>query len=696
MTDSKARIVWRDLADSVADELRIGKRQIIWELFEQLSTPDRRKFLGQYFTPKHVARFSLMGINSLPQTILDPMVGDGVFLEECAELFSTARLTGVDIDSLATEASRVRLDKLARIENEDVFSWAGEQIKKDAEFSFSVVAGNPAYVSYQNLDRVPEFSSQVVSRDASYRQFLNETLREISRRKGQQSVISVLREWSGLSDLSAYVILLSWLLIPVGGQIAFVTSSHWMERDYGRVLRRFLAKTGVVRGVVTHRRGEWFPQAQIPTSIFVYTKGASSARQENLGVPHVEVDAEATNDLPNFLKMIVGQEFWSWLDSVSTATRVSSLTLSFEAWGSTEYERAHAPLDTGMTFAIRDLVLPLCLKNMDLISLSGLGWEVHQGIRTGSNEAFYLERLVGSEDTFRARITKHGAVTTADIAIDRNLLAPSIRYLQRNSPFELGEESASWFLLNLDKVVLPEDLELIARYPASWKEKWNASTLRTAPPILARHLRGLATMPYEGKGGIRRVIPELSAVRTNVYIPPDRSTWEIPPRPRFWYQLRFQKRHFGELIVPRVSAGPLRTILVNQSGSLAIDANFSVLSRQSSALERGKLWAWFNSNTFRILCEENGSPLGGGALKVEATLISRLPIPRALVEDNEQELIENIDSPRKRHTDEEVLEIGFKIDATLFGEDVARDNLAKLRNLMMLRTRNNRERLSQL
>lgn len=644
------------------------------------SKDERSKLLGQYFTPKHVAKFALLGLRNTPSVVLDPMVGEGVFLEVCADLFPKAGLVGIELDPKVAEKCRALLGRRASIETADVFTWVRRRAIA-GETLFSAVVGNPPYVSYQNLGRIRTVIADVGDGTLHYAKYLTDTIREVAAMRGlSRQVELLLREWSGLSDLSAYAIVLAWLLTTQTGEIALVTSNHWMEREYGRALRRFLARSGTIRGVVRHKRGDWFPSAQVPTSVFVFEKGEPSRRQEESGIPFVELEGPAAPDLSDLLNSRTGNEFWRWLDGLNEPYHSEELKVSFRRWTSTASGERQV---FGGASATEELSIPKCLEK-EQIAFTLTGWEVHQGIRTGSNEAFYLQATGKGTNRFVSTVTKRGLTDRLEVMVPHELLVPTIRYLRKDSPLMVTDDSSPWFLLNLSNVLLPEDVSAISRYPLEWRRAWKLENPKVIPDDLADRIRELASTPYEGKGTVRLTIPNLSAVKTNVYTPPFDSV-SIPPKPRFWYQLRFQPRHYGELIIPRVTSGAERTILIEKPGSLCVDANFTTMIHSGTAIGVKRMWAWFNSNAFRIMCEKNGSPLGGGALKVEATLIEKLPLPKRLADIDEGDLSAPIGLPTRPINDEELLTIGYELDSCLFGEEVAKQNLAEVKAQISLR-----------
>ena len=125
-----------------------------------------------------------------------------------------------------------------------------------------------------------------------------------------------------------------------------------------------------------------------------------------------------------------------------------------------------------------------------------------------------------------------------------------------------------------------------------------------------------------GKG---KPIPELSAVRTNL-----RPCRPGKAKPRFWYMLPdFAPRHLPAVAIPRVNHGsPWAEANHHNHHRLLVDANFATVWAAGRAWTPHALKALLNSTWCRAAMEALCTPLGGGALKVEATHLRRLPLPR--------------------------------------------------------------------
>jgi hypothetical protein len=174
--------------------------------------------------------------------------------------------------------------------------------------------------------------------------------------------------------------------------------------------------------------------------------------------------------------------------------------------------------------------------------------------------------------------------------------------------------------LDLSDWVLPEDQPAVTEAAEAYRRR-GRSLPCVMPPELASFVR-LAARYAPNPKEPARLIPDLSAVRTNVRQPAN--SRDIP---RFWYMLpTFSARHLPAIFTPRINHGT-PVVALNTQPPILIDANFSTLWAEHRRWTAHALYALFNSSWCRAAMESTGTPLGGGALKLEATHIRRVPIP---------------------------------------------------------------------
>jgi len=97
----------------------------------------------------------------------------------------------------------------------------------------------------------------------------------------------------------------------------------------------------------------------------------------------------------------------------------------------------------------------------------------------------------------------------------------------------------------------------------------------------------------------------------------------------------FMRRHLPDAFVPRVNQHT-PWVLTNREPPLLIDANFSTIWADEKPWTPESTVGVMNSAWSRACMEAIGTPMGGGALKLEATHLRRLPIPRLSVSEIER------------------------------------------------------------
>ncbi|MCZ7641514.1 MAG: chemotaxis protein CheW [Pseudorhodoplanes sp.] len=250
-------------------------------------------------------------------------------------------------------------------------------------------------------------------------------------------------------------------------------------------------------------------------------------------------------------------------------------------------------------------------------TLEQAGIQVGQGLRTGCNRFFYVTACDSLEDGF-VRVEASSHFGNRHFAVPMDAVRPVLRRQSEVASVE-DTEASEGRVLDLRGWILPEDYNAVADARSAYTA--NGETLpRVMPDELADYVRIAAASRLEESNGKR--IPELSAVRTNVRIPRNGKT-----APRFWYMLPdFAPRHLPAAFVPRIIQG-LAWVESNRDPPFLIDANFSTFWTTQEGWSRHALKALLNSTWSRTFMEALGTPLGGGALKLEATHLRHMPVP---------------------------------------------------------------------
>lgn len=613
----------------------------------ELSLPrEQRKRLGQFFTEPAVARLlAALAIRQPSARVLDTMAGHGNLLDAAAErldlIGARATLFGVEIDPdtarlcqtrLATSASEHR-QRGATVTCGDAFNpeiW--EEL--GAAYGFDLVIGNPPYVRYQTTKG---------GRD-EVRDGLREIARRFSPEQEREAWQSLIDGYSGLADLSVPSWMLCGLLCKPGGTLALVVPRTWLNRDYSRIVQYLQLRFFEPLVLVEEDGVGWFQDALVPTTLIVSRRFSADRSSVPLqdrdygdramarvrvppaagsaqslvsaafsgGDPEADFAAWAADPdaLPNDqlarhreslaesrsrLLSLIGSESWFRRSEGSAAARSIPTVLE-----------SAALVPAAVAQAIR---LP---ERPNLVTLASAGIQVGQGLRSGCNGFFYVDELP-SDDPQTVTVRTSELFHARCIEVPRAALRPVLRRQSEVQGFSVQPDYLPGRILDLRHWLLPED-------PETEGQLFTTSTARRMPEPLAAYVRAAAATSV-GRNGHSALIPTLSAVAPN----------ERPGGAglaRRWYMLPdFAPRHLPLLFVPRVNDGT-PWFVRNAAEPVIIDANFSTIHDKGVALSVSALHAVLNSSWCRACCEALGSPMGGGALKLEATHLRSLPIPR--------------------------------------------------------------------
>ena len=636
--------------------------------YEAALEPLRRKRLGQFFTGLPLGRLlAALALDPSAKRVLDPMAGHGDLLD--AVLERAARrgqvltgVEGVEIDPLTAETGHARVAAWCDtqghhscIRTGDAFG--GDFTTQHAVDGYDLVITNPPYVRYQTLTTQTEV---VGNRPAS--EIRRRLLRFIQNHVGTEDRAiwqTLIRGYSGLADLSVPAWMLAGALVRPGGVLALVAPATWRSRNYGDTIEYLLTRCFRLEYLVEDTQPGWFSDALVRTQLVV-------ARRLPLGEARIPL-AERSEDARLIVTArispeagtqdsLVGTAFatldpeeslarWvqriatgdterpngvTWeAQSVSDLTRGTATSLRNKKWfpsvephgqvGRLLGEQRTDGCAVSVPAAIRAVTGYQTQLRAQLPEEAGIA--IGQGLRTGCNGLFYVDLIEESRDQAHIRL---GELFGRDeIVVPANCLRPVLRrQFEHNERLYAAQLAGR--VLDLSEWVLPEDADAVERSKHLY-EREGLLIPRVMPPVLAEFIRYAAETTYPAAAGAKQ-IPALSAVKTNVRSISGRA-------PRFWYMLPpFVRRHLPDAFIPRINHGvPL--VAENATPPVLIDANFSTLWGDSCSWTGPALCALFNSSWSRACMEALGTPLGGGALKLEATQLKQLPIPMLDGED---------------------------------------------------------------
>lgn len=182
-----------------------------------IRSPGERRPLGQTYTPHPIIEAMLhwASDHGTPARVVDPGAGSGRYLLAAGRRFPAAELHGSDVDPLATLMLRANLAAAglagrARIHLGDYRALALPEAEGPTLF-----IGNPPYVRHHQI--VPEWKAWLL---------------QTARRHGLHA--------SALAGLHVHFFLATAEYGRRGDFGAFITSSEWLDVNYGALVRRLL------------------------------------------------------------------------------------------------------------------------------------------------------------------------------------------------------------------------------------------------------------------------------------------------------------------------------------------------------------------------------------------------------------------------------------------------------------------------
>lgn len=623
--------------------------------FEENLPPSQRKRLGQFFTGLPLGTLlAHIALDPDARAVIDPMAGNGDLLDAAAMTalargIPLDRLDGIELDPETATFCGRRIAALqtdgavidARIVTGSAFDPSIITVL-DAP-GYDLVITNPPYVRYQSQN----------GNGAGVGDVRRDLLAIVDTRTagGERALWrSLVGGYSGLADLSVPAWLLCALLTRPGGCLALVVPATWRSRDYADVVRYLLLRAFRLEFIVADAQPGWFSDALVRTHLVIARRLAWDEAQAPVsGRPSLPTatwlqvaPAAAGGD------SLVGsafpgpepeRDFAVWLRAADREVtgiesrpfaldeewRTLDQRLARKSWfQNVENRRETLPLfsvgeakPAAIPEGLRDILPPgAVLARLQTLEQAGI--RVGQGLRSGCNRFFYVT-LTGDDDGEIVTVETSDSFQNMCFRVPAAALRPVLHRQADMQAFASGYLPVTR-ALDLSDWVLPEDQPAVIEAVAAYRRR-GMSVPRVMPPELASFVRLAARYAPDPKEP-KRFIPDLSAVRTNVRRPANGR--DVP---RFWYMLpAFTARHLPPIFAPRINHGT-PAVALNAQPPILIDANFSTLWAEEKRWTIHALYALFHSSWCRAAMESVGTPLGGGALKLEATHIRRVPIP---------------------------------------------------------------------
>ncbi|MDN5214724.1 N-6 DNA methylase [Fulvivirgaceae bacterium BMA12] len=604
-----------------------------------------KKHLGQYFSGNAIASLlAHLADYQKARSVIDPMSGTGDMIAACEPSTNPDKhYYGVEIDHDVIEQSIQRFQSNPNVKLLDGNVFKPNIIRQLASNSYDLVITNPPYVRYQTINDnkvnqpeslgTPEIKENLIASLPLFKHL---------DAKDRELFSVLISNYSGLADLAVPSWFLCALITKVGGKIAMVVPQTWLNRNYAGVIHYLLLKWFQIEYIVEDANSAWFQSAQVKTTLIVakrierkelistwkkecltYCSVFSAARNENSLIG--KIFPSQPQPEKRFVKTINNGKHQNGLFATSKIRLADFANDLKKNTANQRWFRLVEPEQVETTLGTNSLKVPSKLRSWlenrtdQFQSLYDIGVNVSQGLRTGANIFFYMDIVESVGEGIIARPGKPFE--------PKSILIPSEFYrevIRKQSELDESFDTSAFvpkgIVLSLQSGICQEDLKALKGINIVVEHSY-----QVLPEELSKHICR-ATKLNIGTKDNPKFIPVLSAVAPNVKAWNPNRPKELP---RYWYMLPpFTKRHCPDLFIPRVNGLHPFTRL-NNGCKYLIDANFSTLwiSDDSHKFNHYAILALLNSSWCIVAMEEYGTVMGGGALKLEATQIKKLPVP---------------------------------------------------------------------
>lgn len=322
---------WRDLLGSIERfDFTSLNYDVIGPIFERLISPEERHRYGQHYTmPEVCDLINVFCIRRADAAVMDPACGGGTFLvrayarkQYLARASNTPlphtealnHLFGVDISAYATHLTTMNLATRDLIDDQnyplvatkDFFDTepgkpfctvpmgaggGGGQMMPVMIPRLDAVVGNPPYVRQEEISIPPtaEFKGRIKIAAKSLEQIKKEQraykkhLAELARAFAPDIA------FSGRSDLHVYFWPHCAKYLKDDSYFGFLTSSGWLDVEYGFALQEFLLRNFAIVAVFESQLEPWFTGARVTTCATILRRERDERKRRDNPVRFVQV-----------------------------------------------------------------------------------------------------------------------------------------------------------------------------------------------------------------------------------------------------------------------------------------------------------------------------------------------------------------------------------------------------------------------
>lgn len=305
---------WRALIQQIHDfDFSKLDYEVVGNIFERLIGPEERHKYGQFYTRVEVVDLiNSFCIRKPDAKVMDPACGGGTFLVRAyarKRALGGARahkdlltdIYGVDISKFAAHLTTMNLatrdlvedENYPRIGREDFFNVIPQQafvqlpqklvskglgtntLQPVAVPLLDAVVGNPPYVRQEDI---PKAKGGKKKPEPGSKEFYQALVKKLAG-----------ADLSGRSDLHCYFWPHASTFLQDDGMLGLITSSQWLDVEYGFRLQRWLLQNFEVQAILESPVEPWFVGARVATTVTIARKCKSEAARNANTVRFVQL-----------------------------------------------------------------------------------------------------------------------------------------------------------------------------------------------------------------------------------------------------------------------------------------------------------------------------------------------------------------------------------------------------------------------
>ena len=296
---------WRGLIEQIHEfDFSRLDYEVVGSIFERLIGPEERHKFGQFYTRVEVVDLiNSFCIRTGDAKVLDPACGGGTFLVRAyarKKVLAENRdhrdlltdIYGTDISQFAAHLTTMNLATRDLVEDENYprvgrsdffdllpdspFVKLPQKLKSEGLGTkyqnisippLDAVIANPPYVRQEDIPRA-KIKPKDSGPEAGTKEFYSRRVEQMAKAK-----------LSGRSDLHCYFWPHASTFLKPDGMLGFITSSQWLDVEYGFHLQRWLLQNFEILAVLESLVEPWFVGARVGTAVMIARRCDNAARR---------------------------------------------------------------------------------------------------------------------------------------------------------------------------------------------------------------------------------------------------------------------------------------------------------------------------------------------------------------------------------------------------------------------------------